>query len=193
MPFDDDNTLWPDNIPSSPVGCNDNTPMRAKRPENRDPSENYEHSPRNIEFSSPYKSDNSIADEIINKRRNDFLKLVEPLSLSPFKCKPAEKHLKGKRDQLREQKTMKNRGGSKMMEKFIMDSERQQELRLLSQQAEQHALPADAIDQLDDQNVKDEDEDEELLRILAQREEYEDLLLQQQQEMQYMLEQFSLS
>lgn len=80
-----------------------------------------------------------------------------------------------------------------MMEKFIMDSERQQELRLLSQQAEQHALPADAIDQLDDQNLKDEDEDEELLRILAQREEYEDLLLQQQQEMQYMLEQFSLS
>lgn len=118
-----------------------------------------------------------IADEIFSNRRSQYSSTFPSFSSSPIRLQREQKELRDRRvaqqrTAHRDQNALKARGGSDNIEKFVMESLRRQELQRMSQQAEEHTIPMEEVEELESEQQEDLD-DEALIEYIAQRERLE--------------------
>ncbi|KAM3164416.1 hypothetical protein ACU8KH_01321 [Lachancea thermotolerans] len=142
--------------------------------------------------------DASVVDKLTSERRRNYQRVKQPFS-SPLKAEkhsgsrpsPQRRQQNEQRHRERESRAMKARGGAFKMEKDVMDLEKKCELRLLEREAEFYQLDPDDVAALESE--QEALEDEELVALLQEREEYEKLLELEQQQIEEALACFTLS
>ncbi|GAV52154.1 hypothetical protein ZYGR_0AG01450 [Zygosaccharomyces rouxii] len=122
-------------------------------------------------------SDEGVADDIFSYRKDHYADSFPSYSSSPIRLRRKHREEQNRKiDQRRivhrDNSAVRTRGGNEQMEKFVMTSERERELQRLKLQAEQHAIPMDEVEKLENEQ-REEMEDEELLDYVAKREQCE--------------------
>ncbi|CUS21539.1 LAQU0S03e04874g1_1 [Lachancea quebecensis] len=155
--------------------------------------------PYDTQLSTPTsRLDASVVDKLTSERRRNYQRVKQPLS-SPLKAErrsgsrpsPQKQQQNAQRHRERESRAMKARGGALKMEKDVMDLEKRCELRLLEKEAEFYELDPDDAAALESE--QEALEDEELVALLQEREEYEKLLELEQQQIEEALACFTIS
>lgn len=155
------------------------------------------------------KAESSIADDLIEYRKQKYQQSKNPMSSSPLKETAREKRKVRLRELAREKKINTYRQD---MEQFVMKQEYSRHLKEMEQEAEFHSIAPDQIDRLielssfnsgDLKDILDMDsigipkndisnEDDELIHMLEIQEEYETLMKQEQQELEEILSSFTI-
>ncbi|CAR26175.1 hypothetical protein ZYGR_0E01580 [Zygosaccharomyces rouxii] len=122
-------------------------------------------------------SEEGIADDIFSYRKGQYADAFPSYSSSPIRSRRKHNEVQNRkvaqrRVAHRDNSTVKVRGGNEEMEKFVMTSERERELRRLKLQAEEHAIRMDEVEKFEKEQ-REEIEDEELLDYVEKREQCE--------------------
>lgn len=121
-----------------------------------------------IDHDSPGGSMGVVDDVIINRslRSSKYANNPYYIGSSPLSSRDRSKmktdHLQMKNKDMRNgekhQKLMKNRGGSEKMEQFVMNSERDRELKQMNELANDNAIPDNMIDCLEEEYLNDKED-----------------------------------
>ncbi|KAL2709519.1 hypothetical protein KLU848_1853 [Kluyveromyces marxianus] len=176
---------------------------------------------RNSDFNSLEQEYNdrvgsNITDDILEDRKQKHLAFKQPLSSSsPIKENLRERRRDRLRELAREKKTNSYRSD---IEQFIMRQEYLRHLQEMEKEAEKHVISLDEIDRLIDEDLDpvldkkpsvsveekpshqrsnkekelEDDDDNELIRLIEIQQEYEFLMKQEQQELEETLSSFTL-
>lgn len=131
------------------------------------------------------ESDSSIVDNIIVRRKHEYQLKMNPFMSSSLKSEFLQKRIKTYRSKVREDKSKRNRGD---LEFCTMQKEYERELQELKHQAEKYAL---SLNNLDD--ILEDEEDEELLRLLDEKDRCEKFIEDERKQVESLLERFEIS
>ncbi|SCU97892.1 LADA_0H09098g1_1 [Lachancea dasiensis] len=182
----------PQRLPSSPTAT---APTRSS----------FDQSPDSPPWSPEIES---ITEKLQNERQAEYKSFKQPLS-SPLRngpgsgrlpnCRSRRQSLQAQRHQALEKRALRARGGSTQMERDVLNSERDAEMKLLAAQAQIHHLSPEELDIFDLDGVDDEideenedDEENELIALLQERDDYENMLRLEQAFLEDAMAQISL-
>lgn len=119
----------------------------------------------------------SVADDVLSSRKSYYKDLFPSYSSSPTRShrknheEQAQK-LRRTRASRKDENVLKRRGGLECMENFVMRGEHQEETQRLQAQALEHAIPDDLLETLEWEQQEDL-QDDELIELIDQREQWE--------------------
>ncbi|SCU83751.1 LAFA_0D05512g1_1 [Lachancea sp. 'fantastica'] len=177
----------PIRLPSSPVAPETSPPLRLDEPRC---------------FSSPFlEKDVSVVDKLQQERQRQHGRFKQPFS-SPLRgdqlnlntrwLNPRDRRRSWqahRQHQIRETRSLQARGGAARMEHDVMTLERNAEQLQLATQAQWYQMDPDEIEDYD----TSESDDDELVAILQEREDYETQLRLEEELLEYAMGQFNLN
>ncbi|SCU87246.1 LAMI_0D05314g1_1 [Lachancea mirantina] len=146
-------------------------------------------SPPYTGVSTPF-SDTSVVEKLSDQRSAGHRRSMQPLS-SPIRADSQMRQMTTERQQARDRRAMRMRGGIDKMERQVAQLEQIQERRVLDSQATYHMLDPEKAAALE--REQEEQEDDETLRFIEEYQWCEDELRREQELIEAMLARFSIS